>query len=210
MNNSDPLIYESVPASSDKTTRLRIPTPEVFKQRCDDYFAACQSENLMVQMTGLSLAIGLKSRASFDAYERMPDFREVAIEARTKVEKFRVDALLKGGKETVGNIFYLKNVHGWKDVQETNVLGGVQTVTVRVPERRPVGAPVDAEAPMVTGSRLDSAKSDPVKPVDPDKKFDKQDLVPVALRDRVLTYREPGSFKKKAIMKSAEAGVSNV
>ncbi|MBW2147879.1 MAG: hypothetical protein JRI22_12730 [Deltaproteobacteria bacterium] len=108
--------------------------PKKMEAAVDAYFRRCDEEDLQYTVTGLALSLGFESRRSISNYNKRDGFEAVIARAKLKIEAQREQALLRG-EAVIGNIFWLKNNAGWRDVTETQH-SGTQTVniTCNIPE----------------------------------------------------------------------------
>jgi hypothetical protein len=89
---------------------------EAMEFAIDAYFIRIEEEKRPPTLAGLALALGFKSTKSLKAYEdKGDDYAHVVEVARTRVEEWKNELLLKGGTQTSGVIFDLKNNHGWAE-----------------------------------------------------------------------------------------------
>lgn len=93
---------------------------EAMEFAIDAYFARIEEEQRPPTLAGLALALGFKSTKSLKAYEdKGEDYSQVVEVARTRVEEWKNELLLKGGSQTSGVIFDLKNNHGWAEKSQS-------------------------------------------------------------------------------------------
>lgn len=116
---------DKTPGGSGTYPRYR--TAEAMEAVINEYFVRKDFQEKPYTMAGLALSLGFKSAAALKTYEqRGEDFADVIEIARTRVEEWKNELLLEGGKQTNGVIFDLKNNHGWTDrmEQKTTVEAG--------------------------------------------------------------------------------------
>ena len=98
----------------------RYRTAEAMEYAINLYFAKKTEEGRPFTMAGLALSIGFRSAKTLKDYEeRGEDYASVIEIARSRVEEWKNELLLEGGRATNGVIFDLKNNHGWTDRVET-------------------------------------------------------------------------------------------
>ena len=98
----------------------RYQSAEAMEFAIDAYFAIIEEEKRPPTLAGLALALGFKSTKSLKAYEdKGDDYAHVVEVARTRVEEWKNELLLKGGTQTSGVIFDLKNNHGWAEKSQS-------------------------------------------------------------------------------------------
>jgi len=84
------------------------------------YFIRLEEEKRPPTLAGLALALGFKSTKSLKVYEdKGEDYSHIVEVARTRVEEWKNELLLKGGTQTSGVIFDLKNNHGWAEKSQS-------------------------------------------------------------------------------------------
>ena len=80
-------------------------------------------------MAGLARALGFSSKARLQAYEEnYPEYTAVIELARTILEDYKNNFLLRGGSITAAFALDLKNNHGWADKVETKSAGPSDTL----------------------------------------------------------------------------------
>jgi hypothetical protein len=93
---------------------------EAMEFAIDAYFNLIAEEKRPPTMAGLALALGFKSTKSMKAYEdRGEGFAMVVEVARTRIEEWKNELLLKSGSQASGVIFDLKNNHGWAEKSQS-------------------------------------------------------------------------------------------
>lgn len=114
--------------------------PFELKRKCDEYFELCDSHKEQVPdkktgeltdvyrrrpytIVGLARHLGFKSRNSLLHYEGKPEFADVIIDAKMRVEEQRSEQLIDRSGIPGGIIFDLKNNHGWRDESSVEVSG---------------------------------------------------------------------------------------
>ena len=109
----------------------RYRSAEALEFAVNEYFSRKESEEKPFTMAGLALSLGFKSAKALSAYElRGEEYADIVEVARTRVEEWKNELLLEGGRATNGVIFDLKNNHGWTDRIEnktTMEVGGTLT-----------------------------------------------------------------------------------
>lgn len=103
--------------------------PEELQALIDNYFKTALKGEYTI--TGLALALGLKSRQAIINYQDKPEFTDMIVEAKLRIEQDYEESLRKHGRS--GEIFGLKNF-GWRDSQDVNMGGqpdNPQTITVK-------------------------------------------------------------------------------
>jgi hypothetical protein len=86
--------------------------------KAEDYFADCELATKPFTMAGLCYALGFSDRHALAEYEKRPAFSATVKRLRLRIEQQRSEALVDKDKFTPGQIFDLKNNHGWVDKQE--------------------------------------------------------------------------------------------
>ena len=100
-----------------------IESPEEMDALVDAYVQHCDETEQPLTLTGLCLALGLKSRSSLDRYGERPGFSGPVKRAKLLIENgYEVD-LRKTGNPA-GSIFALKNF-GWSDRHDVAVSGSL-------------------------------------------------------------------------------------
>lgn len=117
--------------------RLKVKTPEEMYEKAVEYFARCQASGDSIRICGLTLALGLSSRAVLDAYENREGYSEIVSWMKCVVEDSYEKELL--GKHPVGAIFALKQF-GWRDRPESsdesaNNIAAVITAAIRAVDK---------------------------------------------------------------------------
>ncbi len=103
----------------------RYRTAEALEFAVDAYFAAKEVDGKAPTMAGLALGLGFMSSSTLRSYEdKGEEYATIITVARTRVEEWKNELLLSGGKATLGVIFDLKNNHGWMDKSEQKVTVG--------------------------------------------------------------------------------------
>jgi len=96
------------------------------KKLFDDYFE--QTDEKEITVTGLALIFG--SKQLLQDYQNRPEYKDLVIEAKLKVEN-KYEKMLSSKTNPTGAIFALKNF-GWTDRQEieTNVNHNIPKVII--------------------------------------------------------------------------------
>lgn len=114
--------------------------PFVLKRKCDEYFELCDCNKVTVPhkktgelideyrqkpytVIGLARHLGFKSRNSLLHYEGKPEFADILLDARLRIEEQRNEQLIDKSGIPGGIIFDLKNNHGWRDESSVEVSG---------------------------------------------------------------------------------------
>lgn len=80
------------------------------------YFDKKFAEEKPLTIAGLALSLGFTTKEALRRYEEKgEDFADVIETARTRIEEWKNELLLEGGRATNGIIFDLKNHHGYSD-----------------------------------------------------------------------------------------------
>lgn len=80
------------------------------------YFDKKFAEEKALTMAGLALSLGFTSRNALLRYEEKgEDFADVIETARTRIEEWKNELLIEGGRNVNGIVFDLKNHHGYSD-----------------------------------------------------------------------------------------------
>jgi hypothetical protein len=95
-------------------------TPRKMGQKVDKYFNKCDSTGKPPTITGLMLYLGL-GREQFYYNLSHPYFGPIMLYARDRIENWLEEQLVTIKHNPTGIIFALKNRHGWKDVQTTEI-----------------------------------------------------------------------------------------
>ena len=100
--------------------------PEDLQAKVDEYF---KPENEPHLVTGLALFLGFVNYKSMYDYrdKRGKTFSDIIKKALAMCENEAVERLIKTGG-AAGEIFHMKNIHGWKDQQDHNHTGGATIV----------------------------------------------------------------------------------
>lgn len=89
---------------------------------------------------GLARALGFNDHHTINLYEARDDELSALLKrARTRIQEDRLQGLLTGESNTIGSIFYLKCLHGWRDTPEPNENQGI-TVIIDGASRVQLGA----------------------------------------------------------------------
>lgn len=113
-------------------------SPQKMQKAIDSYFEEIEIPTI----TGLTLYLGFINRHALLNYEGYSeDYYAIIKRAKTRVEKYVEEKLLKGSGKAAGPIFWLKN-HGWSDVQTqihgvTDDLAGLLTKICQDDDLRP-------------------------------------------------------------------------
>lgn len=108
-------------APEDLLTRGRplvIQTAAEMEAKAETYFADRDAQDKPFTMAGLCYALGFSERHALAEYEKRPEFSTTVKRLRLRVEQQRTEALVDKAKFSPGQIFDLKNNHGWVDKQE--------------------------------------------------------------------------------------------
>lgn len=100
-----------------KRARLekRYKTPYDLQTEIDKYFEECKRKEEVPNVLGLSLFLRIH-RKTLLVYQSRPGYSNVVIEAKDKIEAFKIQKLYNS-KYVNGVIFDLKCNHGWIDKQ---------------------------------------------------------------------------------------------
>lgn len=124
----------------------RYTSSEALQFTIDEYFTRLQEREFYGEeegkkpepptMAGLALALGFSSTKTMSNYvSRGEDFEYVLDTAKTRIEKWKNELLLRGGTTTQAAIFDLKNNHGWADKSEKIVnIGAGDSLALLVQE----------------------------------------------------------------------------
>lgn len=114
-----------------KTGRPRAyQTVDDLEQGIEQYFQYCEQNKKMPNKAGLALSLGV-SRETLNNYESIPEFLDAIKKAYAFIEDGWIQKLPYG--HAAGNIFYLKNAFGYRDVVE-NPGGGTTINFLLAPE----------------------------------------------------------------------------
>lgn len=98
---------------------------EAVQQRCYDYFALCEQNDMKPTFAGLALAFGIDRRTMWKWCNNQPDARELAPPIRDTIKKARdlinaqMEDFMQNGKiNPVAGIFLMKNNMNYTDQQE--------------------------------------------------------------------------------------------
>ena len=111
---------------------------ELMQKKIDDYFAWCDGEMLEVDgqpvldkygmpimikthpytMTGLALALGLKSRQALLNYQGRPEFNDTITQAKAKVEQYAEERLFDKDGANGAKFSLSNNFSGWREKQQ--------------------------------------------------------------------------------------------
>ena len=105
----------------------KIKSVRQFEERAEAYFVECEAKGEPALLTGLILALGLRSREGLDEYGRRPEVTDSVKKAKLRIEMEYEKAL--HGRSPTGPIFALKNF-GWTDKQDVELSGGVKVKTL--------------------------------------------------------------------------------
>ena len=114
--------------------------PFELKRKCDEYFELCDSHKELIPdkktgdlietyrrrpytIIGLARHLGFKSRNSLLHYAGKPEFADIIIDAKMRIEEQRSEQLIDRSGIPGGIIFDLKNNHGWRDETSVEVSG---------------------------------------------------------------------------------------
>jgi hypothetical protein len=108
-------------------------TGDQMQYAVDLYFDKCEINEEEPTVPGLALALGFSGKAQMKAYEgKNEDFEHVLQTAKTRIEHRANVALTVGGPATQGNMFLLKNHHGYSDKVESTVTHGMDDALTRL------------------------------------------------------------------------------
>lgn len=94
-------------------------TADALEYAVNAYFGLKIEQEKPPTMAGLALALGFKSAKSLKDYENRGEaYSDILEVARTRMEEWKNELLLEGGKSSAGVIFDLKNNHGWSEKAE--------------------------------------------------------------------------------------------
>lgn len=102
-------------------------TAKALEDAVNLYFETKTEAGKPFTMAGLALSLGFSSARTLRTYEERGEaYADIIEVARTRVEEWKNELLLEGGRATNGVIFDLKNNHGWSDriEQKTTVEAG--------------------------------------------------------------------------------------
>lgn len=102
-------------------------TVEEMQEAIQAYYDKQKANDRPLTIQGLALALDFNSRASLLNYEGYTDdndkeFLNTIKKAKLYIENYKLEGLLSGDLNTTGVIFDLKNNHGHKDKQVTEVV----------------------------------------------------------------------------------------
>lgn len=102
-------------------------TVEEMQEAIQAYYDKQEQRGKPLTIQGLALALGFLTRQSLLDYEGYTDandkeFLDTIKKARLYIENYKLEGLLSGELNTTGVIFDLKNNHGHKDKQVTEVV----------------------------------------------------------------------------------------
>jgi hypothetical protein len=95
------------------------------------YFDKKFAEEKALTMAGLALSLGFTSRNALLRYEEKgEDFADVIETARTRIEEWKNELLIEGGRNVNGIVFDLKNHHGYSDrIEQKTVVEAGDSLT---------------------------------------------------------------------------------
>ena len=102
-------------------------TVEEMQEAIQAYYDKQEQRGKPLTIQGLALALGFLTRQSLLDYEGYTDandkeYLDTIKKARLYIENYKLEGLLSGDLNTTGVIFDLKNNHGHKDKQVTEVV----------------------------------------------------------------------------------------
>lgn len=102
-------------------------TVEEMQEAIQAYYDKQEQRGKPLTIQGLALALGFLTRQSLLDYEGYTDandkeYLDTIKKARLHIENYKLEGLLSGDLNTTGVIFDLKNNHGHKDKQVTEVV----------------------------------------------------------------------------------------
>lgn len=100
-----------------------IESPDQMQEMAESYFAEREAANKPFTMAGLCYALGFSDRHSLSEYEKHKEYTATVKRLRLRVEQARLEDMVDKAKFTPGQIFDLKNNHGYVDKQEVEVTG---------------------------------------------------------------------------------------
>lgn len=108
--------------------KRKFETPEELEKLVDQYFIDCASKNRIIKgsrgqdiekyqpmsVVGLCNFLNI-TKPTLAHYEARPEFKDILLLARQKIEQDIIDHAVNGDYNPVFSIFHLKNHFGWKD-----------------------------------------------------------------------------------------------
>lgn len=120
---------EKTEAPKDVGGRPRIiDSPEQMQELADAYFIDREAMGKPPTMAGLCYALGFSERHALSAYEKYDGFSTTVKRLRLRVEQDRSEQLVMKDTFSPGQIFDLKNNHGWQDKSEVVVTGNLSAM----------------------------------------------------------------------------------
>lgn len=109
---------------------------QALQRDIDAYFTACRESDEFPTVTGLCLWLGISDetwaryggRRAIDNENHSQQHVDLVKDATRRIEATWASRLARQG-QAAGAIFYLKNCHGWRDIQEINVTAVVAALT---------------------------------------------------------------------------------
>lgn len=118
----DPITGQFTPANCHATKTALYQDPAVLEQAIEDYFTQCEDKQQPPMVTGLSLFLGFTGRQSLFDYLHRPSrspFADSIKRAKSRIEDYRLGAMLTNKNNVIAGIFDLKNSFGYVDKQVT-------------------------------------------------------------------------------------------
>ena len=104
-------------------------TPEEFKLCVNSFFNYCEKENKPLTLTRLAYFLRCNRKTLLN-YSHKDKFLPTINRLKTLIEAEKNEDLLSNKGNVIGQIFDLKNNHGWKDQQDVNLHNEIIPVSI--------------------------------------------------------------------------------
>ena len=109
-------------------------TEEALRLKCDEYFVWCDAKQETYSVPELSMFLGFISRQALFAMLKRRKYVNTITQALSRIEIQRSKMLINpDNRNSRGSIFDLQNNFGWRDRQDINVSGTVDTRMAVIP-----------------------------------------------------------------------------
>lgn len=153
---------------------------KALEKRVEEYFASCEGRPLIDEetgkqviwkgqpvyedrrpptVTGLALALGFATRASLIDYQGKPQFEEIILRAKSRIEQYTEERLFDRDGSAGARFSLQNNFNGWKEKTEVSLSGAeaegiMDEINARM-DREPLEALEDELAEATEGAGVD-------------------------------------------------------
>ena len=112
----------------------RYKTEEALFAKCEEYFCLCDEKKRFYTVVALALYLGFTGRMALFAMLKRRKYVATIRQMLSKIEAQRSEMLINpDNRNSRGSIFDLQNNFGWRDRQDINVSGTVDTRMAVIP-----------------------------------------------------------------------------